>query len=167
MKPLADRLRKRRLQGFLDDSQAWYRACNTVCRACGDALHDEDICDKDIGVVLDKTDRLLFGLRNNLMGTCRSLKGQHPALVRRIREVSERVFHLRNQTSRFLIRCQGPVSPAIADRSGERRLHYQRALQEHGLPARDLHREIDQELKAVWSELQTVRIEAERRIAAD
>jgi hypothetical protein len=164
LKTLTHRLRKRQIENFLENSLAWYKACTTVCRICGDALDDEDICDSDIGVALDKADRGIFQLRDNIGGMCRYMQGSNVALVKRVKHISEQVVRLRNQTSRFLIRCQGPISPAIVDRGEQRRLHYQRALEDFGLEARQMHREIDEELKTVWREMQSLRLEAERLV---
>jgi len=162
---LTDHLRKRRSQRFLEDSHAWYQACAAISRACAEALNNESICDTDIGVVLDRTDRTLLGMRNHIAGIRRPLQQRNAALAQRVTRVSEQVFRLRNQTSRFLIHCQGPLSPAIVNDPEGRRLHYQRALQDFGVEARQMQRDLDAELNAIWRELQSLRLEAERLAA--
>jgi hypothetical protein len=162
---LLNRLRKRQSLHFLEDSHAWYQACTAVSRACADALSNESIAETDIGVVLDRTDRTLFGLRSHAAGIRRPLRQRNAALARRVADASEQIFRLRNQTSRFLIRCQGPLSPAIVNDPEGRRVHYTRAMQDFGLEARRMQRELEMELQSIWREMQSLRLEAERLAA--
>jgi hypothetical protein len=55
---------------------------------------------------------------------------------------------------------------AYGDADGEMRLvYYYRALEEVGFKARQIKRELDQELKSIWNELQVMLIQTERMLA--
>ena len=159
-------LHRRRLERFLEESQAWYQACLAICRACDRALHDENLSYMDIGAIVDETDWLLVRLRGDIIGPHTPARERYPALARRVRRVTSQVCHVRNLTARFLIRSQGPLPALFESRPEERRVYYQRALQEVGLAARLAQREVYEEVKAVWREMQGVRIEAERLVRA-
>ncbi|MES0361674.1 MAG: hypothetical protein ABUK20_12215, partial [Anaerolineales bacterium] len=70
---------------------------------------------------------------------------------------------LRNETTRFLIRSQGPGSMS-GDESDDETLiiYYYRALEEAGFKARDIKVDLDRELGFIWRDLQSVIMQAER-----
>jgi hypothetical protein len=163
---LSERIEKRRAQTFVDSIPEWYQTCNQVSKLIGDALHEEPIARQDIGVVIDKADRLLMKLGFYIPSAHGLLRRRNPDLARRFDITSQQVFRLRNETTRFLIRSQGPGLGAYGDADGEMRLvYYYRALEEVGFKARQIKRELDQELKSIWNELQVMLIQTERMLA--
>ncbi len=62
------RFERRRVQEMLDILPVWYNTCLRVSEICGEALQDTDLVQGDIGVVLDKADRMLFQFRNDAGG---------------------------------------------------------------------------------------------------
>lgn len=165
---LFDFIERDRAQRFLESIHSWYQTTSTVSRICGEAIHNEDITNADIGAVLDDMDRKLFALRNYISDSRSFLRRQNPALARRVTEASKNVFRLRNATARFLIRSQG-TGPFSVDRSMSdelRRTYYYRALEEVGYKARQLHQELDPEISSIWRELEGLIAQAERKINA-
>jgi hypothetical protein len=149
---------RRRASQFADNAREWHAACEKVLRLCGHALHDREVIASDIGVVLDETDRTLFQLRDVVASVRRTLRRDHASLARRVAETSERIFRLRNMTSRFLILSQGPGPIAMGDNISERARenYYLRALDKHGFEARRIHAQIKQELPAIWAEIESL-----------
>jgi hypothetical protein len=157
---------KRRARTFLDSVPAWYRTCNQVSKIIGDALHDEAITRQDIGAVIDKADRLLMNLGFYIPEAHGLLRKRNPELARRFDDTSQKVFRLRNETTRFLIRSQGPgIIREDESDNGMRQVYYYRALEEAGFKARKIHRDLDKELQSIWREMQVMMIQAERTIA--
>jgi hypothetical protein len=155
-------LRRRQALAFLENVHEWHRNCDQVTEICGNALHDLSVIGGEIGVTLDKADRMLFALKNATSETNRHLRRQEPALASQLVEASNHVFELRNETARFLIRCQGP-DPTGGRQMDEaaRRLFYDRAMQEVGFNARMLHAEVSKELEATWNGIQDIIAQAE------
>ncbi len=136
--------------------------CSDVSRTCGAALNNENIGGEEIGEVLDRTDRMLFRLCEGIPGDWFMFRRRSPALARRVREVSEQVYRLRNRTARFLIRCQGP-SPLAGRLEGEARLaYYHQALETFGFEARRIWRELDAELNEIGEDIQRLAAELEQ-----
>jgi hypothetical protein len=149
-------IQRRQAQSYLENVHGWYQICDQVTGICGQVLHDESVRQRDIGVPLDKTDRMLFALRNYNSEARRLLHRQDPALARRLDETSSQVFNLRNETARFLIRLQGPGSLLGGQSDDSTSLgYYNRALQDVGFNARRLHSELEGELIALWTALQS------------
>jgi hypothetical protein len=163
---LSNLIETKRAQTFVDTIPEWYQTCNQVSKLIGDALHDEAITRQDIGVVIDKADRLLMKLGFYIPGAHALLRRRNPELARRFDTTSQQVFRLRNETTRFLIRSQGPGVGAPGDEDREIHLvYYYRALEDVGFRARQIKRELDQELKSIWSELQVMLVQTERMLA--
>jgi hypothetical protein len=76
-------------------------------------------------------------------------------LAHRFDKACQQFFRLRNETTRFLIRSQGPALIS----SDEAR--YYQSLDEVGFRARDAKKDLDQELKSIWHDLQKVNVKAE------
>jgi len=160
-------MEKRQARGFLNGVQAWYHTCVKISELLGEALYDEAIGEKDIGVVLDKVDRMLFALRNEAADVRGFLRRKDPRLAERVENASTQVFELRNETTRFLMRCQGP-GPFMGSRelNGQTRmLYYYRALEEVGFKARQVNSALEGELKAIWRDLQRMILVAEQTVA--
>lgn len=150
-------MEKRRAQAFLFSSHNWHAACAGVLAICGEVLGAETIHQRDIGASLDKADRLLFQLRNHASEMRGLLNRGDPDLAKRVGLTTNRVFELRNETARFLIRCQGPDSvPGARFDTAARRLFYDRAMQEVGLNARLLHAAVLAEFLATWGRLEAL-----------
>jgi len=147
-------LEKRRAQNFLKDIHIWYDISNEVSGLLGDALYDEKICSSEIGVVLDKTDRLLFTLGSAIPGARGGLNRQNPDLAMRLEKISTNIYRLRNATVSFLVRCHGPVTYEDQPREDVQAIAYYRALEEAGFLARQISKEVERELKSIWRELQ-------------
>jgi len=161
-KQIFDNLQRKRRQELNEDLKAWYQLCCDVSRTCGETLNNETIGSKEIGEVLDKTDRMLFRMREYLPGHHPLLKRRSPELARWVHDVSEQVYQLRNQTASFLIHCQGPV-PLVSRPEGEaRRVYYSQALETFGHEARRLWRELDSELTRIGEDIQRFGAELEQ-----
>lgn len=156
------KIERRRAQSFVENSRAWYQTCNDVSEVMGDALHDQSIINKDIGYIIDAADRLLFHLRFSIPDSLGTLKRRNPELAQRFDKASQLVYRLRNETTKFLIRSQGP-GPMTGDEpdEGASIIYYYRALEEVGFNARDIKMELDRELKSIWRDLQSVIIQVE------
>jgi hypothetical protein len=156
------KIERRRAQSFVENARAWYQTCNDVSEVMGDALHDQSIINKDIGYIIDAADRLLFHLRFSIPDSLGTLKRRNPELAQRFDKASQLVYRLRNETTKFLIRSQGP-GPMSGDEPDEEAsiIYYYRALEEVGFNARDIKMELDRELKSIWRDLQSVIIQVE------
>ena len=160
-----ENLESRQFQALLENVHGWRETCDQVTSICGQVLHDETVFQGDIGVALDKADRLLFQVRNFTSEARRLLRRrQQPDLAARLNQASNRIFELRNETTRFLIRCQGP-GPLSGARPDEatRRGYYDRALQEIGFKARQLHAEVEGELSSIGNALQSWIVQTENK----
>jgi hypothetical protein len=160
---LDELIEKRRARSFVENARAWYQTCKDVSEVMGDALHDQSIIDKDIGYMVDGVDRLLFQLRFYIPDSLGTLRRWNPELAQRFDNANRLIFRLRNETTRFLIRSQGP-GPMSGDESDDETLtiYYYRALEEAGFKARDLKVDLDRELGFIWRDLQSVIMQAER-----
>jgi hypothetical protein len=149
------KLEKRRVQGMRDILPVWYNTCLRVSEICGEALHDEELIRADIGTVLDKADRMLFQFRNDA-GDVRKVVQRYDAnLAGSVERLTQQVYELRNITAKFLIRAQGPSPFAKSVLEGESgSQYYQRALEEVGFTARQMKTTLDQDLTALWLELE-------------
>lgn len=154
LKRLMDKLNRRKMQALIDILPVWYNTCRRVSEICGDALHDVELVDGDIGAVLDKADRMLFQFRNDAGDVRRSIQLLDRQLAGRVDATTRRVFELRNATAKFLIRAQGP-SPFARQgmESDMSQRYYHRALEEAGFEARRLKNELDKEIELLWDEL--------------
>jgi ElaB/YqjD/DUF883 family membrane-anchored ribosome-binding protein len=149
------KIEKRKMQGMLDIVPVWYNTCLRVSEICGDALHDEALIRADIGTVLDKADRMLFQFRNDASDVRKQVQRYDESLAKKVERMTQQVYELRNATAKFLIRAQGPSPFAKSELEGESgSLYYHRALQETGFKARQMKTELDQDLKALWNELE-------------
>jgi hypothetical protein len=159
-------MERRRAESFLESVGTWHHTCIQVSNIFGDALHDEAIIRQDIGVVIDKADGLLLTLGFYIPDALHGIRRRNPSLADRFDCISQKVYHLRNETTRFLIRSQGPAPVEDNESNREMRLvFYYQALEEVGFKARQIKRDLDQELKSIWHELQVMMIQAERTLA--
>ncbi len=128
----------------------------------GGALHDQSIIKMDIGYVVETADRLLFHMRNHIPDSLRTLRRRNPELAQRFDRACQQIFCLRNETTKFLIRSQGP-GPMTGDEPDDetRMIYYYQALEEVGFTARDLKKNFDRELKYIWRDLQNVIVQEE------
>jgi len=151
------KLEKKRAQSFLSSVHAWHQTCEDASAVIDDALHDQTIIRKDIGYIVESTDRLLFNLRYYIPDSLGTLKRRNPQLARRFDLACQQLFLLRNATTSFLIRSQGP-GPLSGDDPDEdtRMIYYYRALEEVGFKARDLKKDLDRELQYIWRDLQSI-----------
>lgn len=160
---LKDSLEKRHARFFLDGVHAWYRACSRVIEIMGVALQDESAVNQDIGIILDKADRLLFGLRDTTADACRALRKYDPSLALRLQRTSNQVYALRNEVTRFLIRAQGPGFPSVGQvKSVNRDQYYTQAMADIGFRARQMIVELDREMASLWAELQGLLTQADK-----
>ena len=156
-------IERKRAQSFVENTRAWYQTCKDVSEVVGDALHDQSIIDKDIGYMVDDVDQLLFQLRFYIPDSLGTLRRWNPEIAQRFDNANRLIFWLRNETTRFLIRSQGPGSMSGDESDDETMMiYYYRALEEAGFKARDLKVDLDRELGFIWRELQSVIMQAER-----
>ncbi len=148
-----DLARKRRIQ---ENALTWYETCLQISETCGEALFDANAIPEDIGQVLDMVDLKLFGLRDTASDTLKAVKNHDRKLARRVELVTQLVFKLRNQTTSFLLRAQGPgiLAPDQAEVEGMRHWYYLRALEDAGFKARDIKKKLDTDLMNLWHELE-------------
>jgi hypothetical protein len=148
-------LARRQEQAILDSVYGWHAVGVQVVEICGQVLHDETIHQGDIGVSLDKADRLLFQLRNQVADSTRLLRSRSPELAAKLNQTTNKIFELRNEMARFLIRGQGPNPVSREQLDGfTRRQYHDRAMQDVGIKARELHTAAEDQLRAVWSDFQ-------------
>jgi len=165
LKRLLNRIEKKRSQNLLESVHAWYATSLSVCEICGKALMDQALVQQDIGTVLDKADRKLFQYRNDASDAQRAVRRHDIELANRITQITQQVYELRNLTAKFLIRAQGP-SPFISLRTETKspQIYYDRALDEVGLPARELNANLDDNIQSVWIRLEKLIRQAETNI---
>jgi hypothetical protein len=164
---LLARIEKNRTQRFIVNIRAWYKTCNLLTKTYGDALYDQCACESDIGVMLDKADRMLFQLSSYTADALGLLRRKEPALAKKVDIMSTQVYRLRNQTTSFLIRCQGngDSSNVESRQASKIGLAYYQALEEVGFTTRRLQRELEKELELIWAELQSLILTAEQSLA--
>lgn len=164
---LTDYFEKRRMLGFLNSIQTWYQLSQTVSDLCDDALYDPQVCSDEIGIIVDQADSNLFKLRNEEAECFRFLKRHNIELANRHKKLSEKLFRLRNETVRFLIRCQGPGPAIMAQFGSEDQCgwYYYQALDEVGFNARRLRIQVNQDLQSFWQELQSIIQQVELSLA--
>lgn len=165
---LLARIEKKRTKNFVVNIHAWYKTCSQLTKTFGDALYDQCACETDIGIMLDAADRMLFQLGSYTSDALGLLRRKEPALAKRVDLISTQVYRLRNQTTSFLIRCQGPGRfPGLEPRSGRGGYSaYYQALEEIGFTSRRLQQELEKELKVIWTDLQGPILTAEQSLAA-
>ena len=160
------RIKRKRARSFLVNIHAWHQTCVEVSEIMGGVLHDQSIMKMDIGYIVETTDRMLFHMRYYIPDSLGTLRRRNPELAHRFDDACQQIFQLRNETTSFLIRSQGPGPMAGAEPDDETRIiYYYQALEEVGFNARDLKKIFDQELKIFWRDLQKVIVQEE--IVAD
>ena len=159
---LQEFMARRNARSFVENMKAWYQTTLEVSDVMGDALHDADVSKKDIGIVIDETDRMLLSLHYYIPEALGGLRRRNPVLAERFDKACQKIYQLRNEMTRFLIRSQGP-GPMSGEEPGDeaRLLYYYRALDEAGFKARDLKKELDLEIRSIWRELQILIVQAE------
>jgi hypothetical protein len=163
IRKLAKLIEKRRARSFVENARAWYETCNEVSEVLGNALHDRSIRSKDIGYIIDGVDRLLFHLRFYFPESLGTLRRHNPELAQRFDNASQLAYRLCNETTKFLIRSQGPGPMSDDDPDDETLLiYYYKALEEVGFKARDLKVDLDREIGFIWRDLQSLILQAER-----
>ena len=160
------RLEKRRAQSLIESVNIWYQTSLSVSEICGEALHEVVVSEMDIGTLLDKADRKLFQYRNDATDARRAVKRHNEQLANQIARLTERIYELRNQTARFLIRAQGPSPFARSENEpGEMQdAYYVRALADIGYDARQFKSSLDDDIGAVWLELEKLLYQAEKSL---
>ncbi len=156
------RIERKRARSFLTNIHAWYQSCVDISEVMGGALHDQSILRMDIGYIVETADRMLFHMRYYIPDSLGMLKRRNPELAHRFDNACLQIFRLRNETTSFLIRSQGP-GPMTGDEPDDetRMIYYYQALEEVGFGARDLKKNFDQELKIIWRDLQKVIMQEE------
>jgi hypothetical protein len=159
---LRNRIEKKRAQSFVTNVHAWYQACSEVSEMMGDALHDPSVIQADIGYIIDTADRLLFHMRSSIPISQGTLRRRNPELAQRFDKACRQIYRLRNETTRFLIRSQGPGPMSGDEPDDESRLVlYYQALEEVGFDARQLKSDFDRELNSIWRDLQMIIVQEE------
>jgi hypothetical protein len=160
------RIEKNRARSFVENARAWYKTCNEISEVMGDALHDQSVIHKDIGYIIDAADRMLFHLRYYIPDSLAILRRRNPELAQRFDRACQQIYRLRNETTSFLIRSQGP-GPLSGDSPDDeaRIIYYYQALEEVGFNARQLKSDFDRELKSIWRDLNLI-IAQEEALAA-
>jgi tRNA U54 and U55 pseudouridine synthase Pus10 len=148
------------------DIRRWHTACEDVIQTCIQALRDPQLPRGDIGVTLDRVDRTLFRLRDAGSGAEGALRRRNRELGRRIRQVSEAIVELRNQTVQFLIRAQGPNPAFLGVQTDPARIaeSYQRAKQDVGQAAGQHAAALERDLRQLWTDLQPILLEMARSV---
>lgn len=135
---------------------SWYETCVQISETCGETLYNAGSMPDDIGQVLDSVDLKLFRLRDSASDTLKAVKSHDRNLARQVESVTQLVYKLRNETTSFLLRAQGPGIFALdqAEDDGLKHWYYLRALDHAGFKARDLKKKLDKDLKILWNELE-------------
>jgi hypothetical protein len=154
---IREKIERKRAKSFVENVQAWYQTSRDISEVMDMALHDQSIIQADIGYIIDGADRMLFHLRFYIPDSLGRLRRRNPDLARRFDLACQQLFKLRNETTRFLIRSQGPGPMSGDDPDDEARiLYYYQALEEVGFNARDIKLDFDRELKSIWHDLQLI-----------
>ena len=155
--------RRREAGEFSASAQGWHSVCQSIVEIYVETLNEENPDQPDIGVVLDKTDRMLFQVRDHLAALRPALNRRDRALAKRVSKASERLYEVRNMTARFLIRAQGHTPHFLRQQDlseDAQQVYYYKAMQEVGFEARQAAIELRKELKAIWILLQALFSEA-------
>jgi hypothetical protein len=147
---------RKRAQSLLENVESWHESCLAVTDLCSRALADPATLDGDIGEVLDLADRKLYAFRSHMGEARREIQRHDMELAKRLTDVTEGVYHLRNQTARFLIRAQG-AKPFTAGRQTDdvaQQRAYLKALEEAGYEGRELVQTLRADSTALWQDLQ-------------
>lgn len=158
--------RQREAGEFAADAKSWHAACQSIVELYVEALNEDNPAQPDIGVVLDKTDRMLYGVRDHLGGLRAALNRRDRALSARVGKASERLYEIRNLTARFLIRAQGHTPHYLRQQElpdDTRQMYYLKAMQEVGFEARQAAIELRKELKSIWTALEPLISQAEEK----
>lgn len=152
---LRARLLQRQAQNLSECLHLWYQTSVEVSEICGQALYEQDAIQGDIGVLLDRADRILFQYRNDAGDARRVVSRYDQALARKVTDITKQVYELRNQTASFLIRSQG-AGPFGGARTGQLQMdeYFQRALGESGVKLRSSKTDLDAELSNIWVDLE-------------
>lgn len=157
---------RKRAQTLVDSLEQWHETCVNVTQICAQALLDQATLEGDIGEVLDRADRKLYQFRNLMTEARREINRHDPTLARRITQVTEEVYRLRNKTARFLIRAQGP-HPFAGGRPTEENLrnaYYYKALEEAGFQGREIAERLQRDTDSLWHDLQPLLIQAQKAL---
>lgn len=161
--------RKREAGEFSQHARGWHTNCQSIAGMYIDALNDEDPAEPDIGVVLDKTDRMLYQVRDHLSALRPALNRRDRQLSKRVGRASERLYEVRNMTASFLIRAQGhtPYYLRQQEMSADAQMVYRyKAMHEVGFEARQAAIALRDELKAIWTILHVLVGEADELVKA-
>src|SRR5512147_1367390 len=155
--------RKREAHEFSEHAAGWHKTCVSINDACVDALNTGTEAPPDIGVMLDKADKMLFAVRDHLAALRPALKRRDRALEKRVKNASDQLYEVRNKTASFLIRAQGHTPHFL--RSGEmpddaQQAYYLKAMQEVGFEARQAALALRKELKGIWTVMHVMVTEA-------
>lgn len=156
--------RKREAGEFSENASGWHKTCSSIAGMYIDALNDENPDQPDIGVVLDKTDRMLFAVRDHLSALRPALNRRDRALSKRVNKASERLYEVRNMTAKFLIRAQGHTPHYLREKemsADAQQAFYYKAMHEVGFEARQAAIELRDELKSIWTVLHVMVTEAD------
>jgi len=156
--------RKREAGEFTYRAASWHQACQSIVGMYIDALNDEEAAGPDIGVVLDKTDRMLYQVRDHLGALRPALNRRDRALSKRVNKAAERLYEVRNMTAKFLIRAQGHTPHFLRQQemSDDAQVAYRyKAMDEVGFEARQAAIALQTELKDIWTILHVMVGEAD------
>jgi len=159
---------RKRAQTLVDSLEEWHTTCVEVTVICRQGLFEPAVMDGDIGEVLDRADRKLYQFRNQMTEARREVKRQDPELAKRITQITQDVYTLRNHTARFLIRAQGtrPFATGRLTDPKERSVYYLKALEDAGYPGRKAADELQKNTERLWGDLQKLLEQARQSLAA-
>lgn len=144
-----DRRRRSQLRRAAADLEAWSDTAQAILDACQEPLRAPRLA-ADIGVVLDRVDRLLMRFRNEFASARSALRGR-PELAVRVRRATDGLVRLRNDTCAFLLRArasqqlddQGVVSIDARRNMDESRLQASRSARGMASELASLRPQID------------------------
>jgi len=131
------------------DLEDWLDSSTTLLALCQGPLRAAE-GPADIGVVLDQIDRRLMRFRGEAAAV-RSALRQQSSLALRLRNATDSLFVLRNQTCAFLLRWQ---SLRQIDRANVLAIDSIRSMEESRLQASRTAREVGEALEGLAPELQ-------------
>jgi len=144
-----DRRRRSRWRRAAADLQAWSDTAQAILDACHDPLRAPRLA-ADIGILLDRVDQMLMRFRIEFASAHPALRGQ-PELAARVRQATDGLFRLRNDTCAFLLRArasqqledQGVVSVDARRSMDESRLQASRSARGMASELASLRPQID------------------------
>lgn len=161
-------IEKRRAQSFMNNLRAWHQLVFVLIDLMDDVLYDQSIIQSDIGFIVESYDLVLSQMMCFSPGISRTLSHNNRTLASQYDNICLKIGRLRNETTIFLIRSQGPCPEFGHKANDESRIDdYYQALSEVGFEARQLKGDLNSGIKTFWQDVQPIIKKAETTLNRD